>query len=520
MRWYGFSMTKGPFPFRRILLSQVSALGFIAAQSVYAVDYFVDSGVGSDTRSGISESQAWASLAKVNSMVFQPGDRILFRKNGVWKGPLAPQGSGTEHHPIQIDCYGIGALPKIDGKGDCYTFLLKNQEFWEIQNLEIVNFSAREGDRVGVLILGEGGPEVLRHIYLRGLVIRNVRGILGTDSEARTTGGIGFEIRGTQAPMRFDDLLVKDCQLANVDSCGVYTWSDSRTHPRSKKWDRFKFTRTIIQNNKFENIGKNAVVIRCAEAPLVAGNLVGGAAARIHGNALYFFGCRNGIMQNNEVWGTRYHGLEGAALDSDYKCEGTIIQYNYSHENGGGLVNFCCNPRAKEGTAYNEGTIVRYNISQNDVYRVFGFDGTVTRTEIYHNTVYIGAGLSPKIFDIDRFGNSEGYASGIWFKNNIIYNSGKGTYATGRGSEVLFENNCFFGYHPKEEPDDLKKIKKDPKFSSSPRAPTPGIPPDYFHLASNSPCLQAGTPIDRNGNKDFWGEPISLKTPSVGASER
>ena len=57
------------------------------------------------------------SLASVNALVFQPGDRILFRAGCRWRGTLRPQGSGTESAPIVIGRFGKGAPPAIDGAG-------------------------------------------------------------------------------------------------------------------------------------------------------------------------------------------------------------------------------------------------------------------------------------------------------------------------------------------------------------------------------------------------------------------
>jgi hypothetical protein len=276
-----------------------------------------------------------------------------------------------------------------------------------------------------------------------------------------------------------------------------------------------------VANNHLTDIGKNAIVVRSAWRPLIENNRVEKAAARIHGNAMYLYGCKDGVMQRNEVFGTQFlENKEGAALDSDYKSEGTIIQYNFSHENGGGLINFCNNPQAKEGDGYNDGTIVRYNISQNDIHRVFGFDGPVTRTKIYNNTVYVGEGLSPKIYDIDRFGKAAGYASGILSQNNIFYNGGKGTFSLVNGTDVVFSGNCFYGYHPKDEPEDKRKLKADPKFKDTPKPLKEGQRPEYFRLSFASPCLQKGQKVSDNGGLDFWGNPLDAERPSVGASEK
>jgi len=493
---------------------------FVLVQSVSAVSYHLDSQSGDDANDGLTEYTSWKTLRRASAVFCQPGDRILLKKGCSWIGQLSPQGSGNENTPIQISCYGNGALPIINGNGDAYAVGLKNQEYWEIRDLDISNPASQEGDRVGVLILGENGPETLHHIYLQNLHVHDVRGALGTDSQTRTTGGIGFEIRGYKDKMRFEDIRVENCEIATVDSCGIYTWTDFRTHPRDPRWEKLKFSNVKVANNHLTNIGKNAIVVRSSLCPLIENNRVEKAAARIHGNAIYLYGCKSGVMQKNEVSGTQYLKLEGAALDSDYKSEGTIIQYNFSHENGGGLVNFCNNPKAKEGDGYNDGTIVRYNISQNDIHRVFGFDGPVTRTKIYNNTVYVGRGLTPKIYDIDRFGKTAEYASGILSQNNIFFNEGKGTYSLERGAGVVFMGNCFYGYHPKDEPEDKLKLKADPKFKDTPKQIKEAQLPEYFRLSFSSPCLAKGQKVPDNGGVDFWGNPVNPENPSIGASEK
>jgi len=493
----------------------------LLVQSISAVSYHVDSETGNDANDGLSADTAWKSLSRASGVICQPRDRLLFKKGCSWIGQLSPKGSGKENAAIQIGCYGDGDLPKINGNGGPYAVGLKNQEYWEVCDLDISNPALEEGDRVGVLILGESGPETLHHIYLQNLHVHDVRGALGTDSQARTTGGIGFEIRGYKEKMRFDDIRIQNCEVKTVDSCGIYTWTDFRTHPRDARWDKLKFTDVKIANNHLTDIGKNAIVVRSSWHPLLENNRVEKAAARIHGNAIYLYGCKEGVMQKNEVSGTQFlENKEGAALDSDYKSEGTIIQYNFSHENGGGLVNFCNNPLAKEGDGYNDGTIVRYNISQNDIHRVFGFDGPVTRTKIYNNTVYVGEGLSPKIYDIDRFGKAAGYASGILSQNNIFYNGGKGTFSLVNGTDVVFSGNCFYGYHPKDEPEDKRKLKADPKFKDTPKPLKEGQRPEYFRLSFASPCLQKGQKVSDNGGLDFWGNPLDAEHPSIGASEK
>ncbi|MGO4371740.1 hypothetical protein AB4Z21_13295, partial [Paenibacillus sp. MCAF20] len=94
---------------RRSFLSSITLLFFIVATFIPALNekayalgstYYVDSVAGSDTNDGLSSSQPWQSLAKVNATTFSPGDRILMKSGSTWSGQLAPKGSGTSGNPI------------------------------------------------------------------------------------------------------------------------------------------------------------------------------------------------------------------------------------------------------------------------------------------------------------------------------------------------------------------------------------------------------------------------------------
>jgi hypothetical protein len=275
-----------------------------------------------------------------------------------------------------------------------------------------------------------------------------------------------------------------------------------------------------IRKNRLVDIGKNAMAVRASLAPVIEYNKVERAAARLHGNAIYVFGCKDAVMQFNEVFLTRFDAIEGAAFDSDYNSEGTLIQYNYSHDNGGGLVNLCSNPASKPPRGFNDGTIVRYNISQNETERVIAFDGSATNTQIYNNTIYVGPGLSPRIVEFDLFGRTPGFASGVQFRNNIIYNAGNGGYAWGEATRVVWEANTFFGTHPANEPADAFKLTTDPGFIA-PGSGGAGLGSlAGYGLTSGAASLDTGREVGRNGGRDFWGNPLYAGAPDRGAQER
>ena len=49
-------------------------------------------------------------------------------------------GSGNQNHPIMVDKYGDGAKPLNEAEGNfSEALLIKNVEFWNVQNLECTN---------------------------------------------------------------------------------------------------------------------------------------------------------------------------------------------------------------------------------------------------------------------------------------------------------------------------------------------------------------------------------------------
>ncbi|MCL6589047.1 MAG: right-handed parallel beta-helix repeat-containing protein [Firmicutes bacterium] len=84
------------------------------AGAARGADYYVDSLRGNDCNSGLSEAKAWRSIEKVNNARLVPGDRILFKRGGVWRGNLTPQ-SGNEKQYITYGAYGEGAKPLLLG---------------------------------------------------------------------------------------------------------------------------------------------------------------------------------------------------------------------------------------------------------------------------------------------------------------------------------------------------------------------------------------------------------------------
>lgn len=76
--------------------------------------YYIKNG-GSDSADGLSDANAWATIAKVNGLTFSAGDSILFAKGSIWREQLTVPSSGSSGNPIIFGAYGTGADPIING---------------------------------------------------------------------------------------------------------------------------------------------------------------------------------------------------------------------------------------------------------------------------------------------------------------------------------------------------------------------------------------------------------------------
>ncbi|MFD1628760.1 sialate O-acetylesterase [Pseudopedobacter beijingensis] len=480
--------------------------------------YYVDADNGLDSNDGLSENTPWKSLSKVNGIKFLPGTKILFKSGGIWVGQLKPKGSGSASMPIIIDKYGTGAKPLIDGnglEGEGVVYLY-NQSYWEINNLEITNNAATEGDRRGVEInLANYGTA--EHIHLKNLYIHHIKGLIGHDLAHKKTAGIFIGVSADNlVDTRYNNILIENCIIHDIQNQGIVTKSVSENiYPGEPDFERRRFTNVIIRNNILHHISKNAMIIRMTDGGLVERNLcyetaIGDGITPITGNTIFSRTVRGTVFQYNEGFLNRSPDYDGSLYDPDLISPGTIWQYSYSHDNAHGLVWFCTDPR-------DTGVVVRYNISQNDKGRLVYINYAFTSASVYNNVFYVGENVSPVIIEENR-NNDHNYK----YYNNIVYNnSSTSAYklaTSGSGVQVRdFSHNIFYGNHPAGEPADPYKITADPMFINHGSGGTGLTTLDGYKLKPGSPALGAGKIVSDNGGKDFYGNPVSSSTaPNIG----
>lgn len=472
--------------------------------------YYVDSAGGNDKAVGDSASYAWQTLKRVSSGTFAPGDRILLRAGGTWTEFLAPGGSGNEQFPITLDMYGQGAKPRIAGGGKTLaTLYLHNVEHWRVHNLDIDNKGVGQTPNLAGVLVTLDNFGVARDIELARLDIHDVTGSL-VKSEG---GGSGIHCAngGDKVRSRFDGLKIENCRLRRTDRNGI----TMNGYWARKDW--FPSLHVVIRGNLLEDIGGDGIVPIGCDGALVERNTLRGGRQRCDDYAagIWHWSCDNTIIQFNEVSGMK-GTKDGQGYDSDWNCRNTLFQYNYSHDNEGGFMLICCDGNSKMPYSIgNYGTVIRYNISQNDGARTFQITGPCYNTQIYNNVFYTKKGS-------DLYALQAGNWGGKWpedtrFANNIFYTNGKANFDLGKMIGIVFDHNVFWGQFA-QRPDDAHAILTNPMLAMPGSGRTGLDSLRGYALLPGSPCVGAGRLLGVNNSRDFAGKllPVAMP-PDIGA---
>jgi hypothetical protein len=528
----------------------------LPASSALATDYYVDDVGGSNNNSGLSGAP-WRDLVKVNAVTFQPGDNVFFRRGGVWNGTLYPksgttpatitQGSGSSPTSrVTFDAYGNLTDPKpiINGGGAAVAVQIINKQYFTLRNFHITNIAPPNaenpnGNRIGIRVAfgGTGAPIGSVHQYKDVQILNNditdVWGYTARDYVYDNTGGIYVEqmdYQGSQTQV--DGLLIDGNYLADNRCIGLHMKAASNYNGREDLWA----TNLKISRNIFQGSGADHIVLNGAKGAVIEYNAAydaGLSSLSVYDEETHIAGMwsayhtRDITFQFNEVARTRNNNInngrkgDSQAFDADYGTLGKhIFQYNYTHENEGGVLILMPDPTRSKVAYY------RYNLSVND--------GRKTNTAcqfsmhpypplsyayVYNNVFYSTKADGFKLRDF----------AGAYYYNNVFHVT-SAIYPTA----PVFSNNAYYGHVP--DVNDPYKVVADPKFVGilpTGAAPDGNVPVNtqVFKLQANSPLINAGMNISTlgllgdvldNGGRDFWGAPLYSGTGNradIGAHE-
>ena len=533
-----------------------------------ATDYYVSSSTGSDTNNGLTQALAWQSLDKLYNTTFSPGDRILFKSGDIWQGMFWLKGSGSAGNPIIVDKYGGTAKPIIDGDGYQSSLLIYNDDYIEINNLELINetihldsgggnktlsgfggtansWGTGKYNRFGIKIVSSSRS--LNYFRINNVYIHSIYPTPPAgeenDTHFETPNNITKKSRGWGIKIdvqssnpnyyKVNDVEITNSYFTDIGHYGVWL------KPVGLNGKDFTFYSEDykITNCEFNNTGGSGIVTNTTVDILIEDNIFDGTGSSMddrmwkRGSSLWTFRSKNVIAQHNQF--LNVHGWQDSyGAHIDYGNENVVFQYNYSYNNEGGFVEIL-------GDNINCG--YRYNISVNDGWRtdppnevkhgrifwVSDYCGSGSGcpnigTFIYNNTVYVPNTMTPEILVKENTGDTHIY-------NNVIYVQSGGTALSTSvanvGNTLDVSHNQYFEPTSIDFDSDLlsNAIYTDPLFVSA-----GDNNPDSYKLMTGSSSINSGYLINgstdfwnflkNNGGEDYFGNTVSSTTaPNIGA---
>ena len=536
--------------------------------------YYIDATGGNDSNDGLSEETAWKTIAKVNSMNFNPADLILFKRGENWQEQLTVSSSGSSDNPITYGAYGNGNKPIIN----CASTI----SGW-IQATPIIYTTSVATEPPQVFFNGiRGTPVALDQIDSEHEWnwTSNMLHIYSTSNP--DTAGLEIEVSNKEFAIYIDSMsyiTIKDiaCKGAGIQdgpSAGIFLVNTNNVIlDNLTVYDNAGSGIFIYSDSA--GAGKNNIVCNCTVYNTIGtrfsinnGYNLGcgiqlwtpspgyGGNNKICGNTVYKNGDHgiglefsNNMISNNVAY---QNGRSGISISAEHSS-GNIVERNTVYQN-------CQNEDDVFGINLfwvGNNNIVRYNIVHDQhvlpvgegfLYgsggiRVDGVSSIMTEStgnQIYYNLVY-NEYDGVQIYNFRNVGiyNNVIYNStraGIYIgstttsdnvvKNNVIHTSEKFLVVIDKAVNNVFDHNV---YHPDTPTSfnlnniisDFATWKLNSGQDKDSKAKDPllvNIANSDFHLQSISPCIDTG--VDVGLTQDFEGKSVPYgSAPDVGAYE-
>lgn len=191
----------------------------------YGTNYYIKNG-GNDSNTGLSDAQAWETLAKISGRAFSAGDSILFKRGSTWVGKLTITSSGTSGNNIVYGAYGTGAKPYINANGaNDYAISSDGKNY-----VTLLNLNAGYGSYYSINVEGNPTGWVCDSLYVHhadaatgggnGLNFKAAHSCTFRNCETTLNEWNGLACQAYGASSDYGDILVENCHSHNNDHTG------------------------------------------------------------------------------------------------------------------------------------------------------------------------------------------------------------------------------------------------------------------------------------------------------------
>jgi len=384
---------------------------------------------GNDNHSGASPEHAWRSIAKINSVHFQPGDQILFEGGFTYPGTLVFDSSDGAAAENRLLVTSRGQEPACINGGDDGALVADGCNYLTIKKLQFEGNGRQDGNSTEGAFLTRSHFVEMDSIEIWGFQHSGLR--LHICDHARIT-----------------NITAHDNGFAGIHVTGTTVWDTTR-------YDNHDIY--IGSCATFNNPGDPSVTDNHSGSGIVVSSTDGGMIEycqafnngwdmQWNGNGpvgIWIWDSSNFIIQHNISHDNKSapDAADGGGFDFDGGVSNSTLQYNLSYNNQGpgiGLFEFGA---AKVW----QNNIVRYNISIDDGKNGQGSlavwrgeaGGTIRNCEIDHNTFYNRNPQGPNLCIQNNW-------SGFIFRNNVFVYNGPFLMAGNKLQDEKFINNCYW----------------------------------------------------------------------------
>ncbi len=417
-----------------------AVVAFMMSPSALAGDYFV-SADGNDANPG-TEARPWRTIARVNAVDLQPGDRVQFRAGDVFSGLLYldPYDGGTPDQPVTVTSYGSGRAVIHGGSGSALHAY--GCGGIEIRNLGFQGSGAASNSGAGLAFWTDRDDADVVHLVIDQVEVSGF-GDVGVYFGSNSTKFKGF---------RHVRVIRTDVHHNGRD--GMFTWgtyTKRASDPYSNKdfyvgHCRF-FGNTGIRNRNTGNgmylkDVQGAIVEYCEafDNGSIGGLENGGGPVGIwtlQSDQITIRFCQS---HHNQSGGTR----DGGGFDLDGGVTNSEMYGNYSHDNEGpGILVIDDRSWARP----NRNNKIHDNISENDGYGYAGSvylwaasGSSIQNLDLYQNVIFTGNG--PAAVCVRQSGRA---GTNIRICNNIFYSTqSRSLLKFDKGDGFLFLGNDYY----------------------------------------------------------------------------
>lgn len=388
-----------------------------------------------------------AEFNNLNSINFEPGDRILLQGGQTFSGSLlfTSEDNGSDVSPIEVTSTGTGRA--TINAGDAVGINAVNTGGFEISELNLIGSGVAEdgsttstGAGINFFANSSGNIKYPR-VYLDQLTVTGF-------------GNRGIVIGGFNGATGYNDVRITNVVSHGNLRSGIETYGDNNILNA--------LTNVYIADcESYHNVGNASFAAR----GIVLGSVTGGTVERClaydngqnnTSTGILTYTSANVTIQQNEVHSNKTAGTSGAAgIVLDSRVTGTVIQYNYSHGNDGAGYLLFSDGSPKNSVPINEGNVVRFNISENDG-RKSDHDGAsgiqvggrVNAAKIYNNTIFMdGTSTNTSFPAVYVYGATWHDPGNPLLANNLLVTAGNSTlvrFAPFFGGVTTFAGNNYW----------------------------------------------------------------------------